>query len=189
MSEPHTLHPAALPMVTIQMREPACSNLDPEVTRLLNNHHWCLESNEYAQMQPLSVRNQDQSCLCRYLGPVSRITTAAIDIKLSLPIWHRLFLPTQPVFSVTSTTSPRCLYAAGSTTAGPGWDWGTHLWCSPGTLNTSMTASHKMQFFRFLQTVTNMQQCNKSKSNYSCLLCQIYYKRDMEISSHTHTHT
>lgn len=110
MSDPHTLHPAALPMVTIQMREPACSNLDPEVTRLLNNHCWCLKSNKYAQLQPLSVRNQDQSCLRRYLGPVSRITTAAIDIKLSRPIWHRLFLPTQPVFSVTSTTSPRCPY-------------------------------------------------------------------------------
>lgn len=127
MSEPHTLHPAALPMVTIQMRKPACSNLDPKVTRLLNNHCWCLESNE------CQCVTKTQYCLRLYLCPVCRITTAAINIKLSSPIWHLLFLPSQPLFLVT-TTSPRCPYPLwGAMTAGPGLDWGAHLWCSPGS--------------------------------------------------------
>lgn len=102
-----------------------------------------LESNGNARMQPPSVRNHDQSCLRRCLGPVSRITTAAIDIKPSRPIWHRLFLPTPAsVFSDQHHQPPRCPYAAGSTTAGPGWDWGAHLWCSPGTQIETQARQH-----------------------------------------------
>lgn len=160
MFDPHTLHPAALPMLTIQTRKPACSNLDPEVTRRYSTiiiDDW--NPMDTPKCSLCQCVTKTQSWLRLYLCPVRRITTAAINIKLSCPIWHRLFLPSQPLFSVT-TTSPRRPYPLwGAWQLGLGWT-GERI-CGalqelrgPSQNTTSMAA--KTLFFRSLQTVTDL---------------------------------
>lgn len=65
--------------------------------------------------------------------------------------------------------------AVGSMTAGPGLDWGAHLWCSPGPPRAEPKHKHDSPsqnaiFQIFADCKTDLQQCNKSKSNYSCFL-------------------
>lgn len=134
-SDPHTLHPAALPMFTIQMKKPPCSNLNPGVARFLVviNHFWCWEANECAQMPPLSVSNQDPVMPPSIpLSRLRRMTTAAVK--------HSTFVANlaSAIFTISCTdfrdhhqllvSTP----AVGSMTAGPGLDRRAHLWCCPG---------------------------------------------------------
>lgn len=107
-----------------------------------------------------------QSCLCLHLCPVSGITTAAINIKLSCPIWHWLFLPSQPLFSVT-TSSPWCPYPVGSMTAGSGLDWRAHLCCSPGSPRAEPKNRHGSLSQNAIFQI--FADYNESKSNYSLL--------------------
>lgn len=116
------------PWLPTRMRKPACSDLDPEVMRLLESHCWCLESDECLHQ----CVTKSRSCLRLYLCPLNRTTTAAIKIKLSRPIWHRLFLTnTATVFS--DHHQQPSVSTVGGMTAGPGLDWREHLRCPPGT--------------------------------------------------------
>lgn len=67
-----------------------------------------------------------------------------------------IFTDPASVFSDQHHQPPVSIPAAGRSTAGPGWDRGAHLWRSPGSPNTSTTASHKMQFFQIFA------DCNRS---------------------------